>query len=108
MLGLRRYRGVQIDLFQGTPATFASDLGIALSGGAPDPVSLLTESARRHVAFWVAPEVGPDPPLAAMRAFLDRERPPTHLRRVTFVLSTLEHYHSFQESLFRLYPEPDD
>ena len=75
---------------------------------------LADDAGARHVAAsaistgvygypWpVAAEVA----LEAVRAFIATR--PRHVRRITLVLFSADLYTVFQETLFRLFPEPDD
>ena len=187
MLGLRHYRGVALDLYQGDLTQFVCDAMVNAAnsqlaggggvdgaihrvggpvildecrrlggcppgqakattagalpakwvihavgpvwegGGQGEPALLaaayhaaLAEAARlgaRHVAFpalstgvygypWgPAAEVA----LTAAKDWIDARSPgrETSVRRITFVLFSLDHYHLFQETLFRLFPEAD-
>lgn len=96
MLGIRRHGAVAIDLFQGDPSLFASDV---LVSGARDIESL---AQGRHVAVT---GVADPAELSKLKSVLDSGKAPTVLRRVTFILASLDLYYAFQDELFKVFPE---
>jgi len=122
MLGIRRYRGVAIDLWQGESRLFARDVTAQ-----PSLASLreVDRQQRRHAAIDIGEQPGAEvsaaAALAAVKAFLDEARPEAALdraqgiaqpvagglRRISFVLPDAARYTAFQEELFRLFPEED-
>ena len=103
MLGIRRFQGVAIDLFQGELPLFASDvvldaLRIAEELAAADAVG------KRHAA--VANAGDPTAAFHDLKVYLESNRPVPHkVERVTFVLGSVERYYEFQEVLFRTFPD---
>ena len=106
MLGIRRYQGVAIDLFQGDIALFAVDVVVSatLAG------LLAGESQRaRHVAIDTTQPGGSQPAqvLSIVKAFLDGERELPAVRRITLVTSTSEDYANLQGELFRTFADEE-
>ena len=103
MLGIRRFRGVAIDLFQGELPLFASDVVLdALR--IPGELAAADAGGKRHAA--VANAGDPTAALHDLKVYLQGNRPTPHsIERVTFVLSSVERYYEFQEVLFRTFPE---
>ncbi len=97
MLGIRRHGAVAIDLFQGDPALFTSDVQASAAQG----ISCLAPAVR-HVAIVGSKDVGE---LQKLKTVLTSGEAPQGLRRVTFVLATLDLYYAFQDELFRVFPE---
>ena len=111
MLGIRRYAGVAIDLWQGESRLFARDFTAKAalpSLGDGDRQNL------RHVAIDIVDESAPEA-MATVKAFLDGrghqdgQRPSgfVGIKRISFVLPDTARYRAFQEELFRLFPEED-
>ncbi len=99
MLGIRRLGTVSIDLYQGDPAGFVADVQASSAQG----IAGLGPSVR-HVAVVAAKDVEE---LAKLKAVLISKEAPQGLRRVTFVLGSLDLYYAFQDELFRLFPEAE-
>ena len=114
MLGIRRYAGVAIDLWQGESRLFARDFT------AKAALPSLCDGDRqnlRHAAIDIADESAPET-MAAVKAFLDgRDHQDGQqsagfasfdgIKRISFVLPDAARYRAFQEELFRLFPEVD-
>jgi hypothetical protein len=113
MLGLRRYSGVQIDLFQGEIANFKCDLIIASSdlmvGGSF--ISSIQEKQPRHLVIEVAPAPLNDDKLADeimgfIRSEISNDKKLVEFpKRISFVLSSGENHEIFQRALFEIFPE---
>jgi hypothetical protein len=101
MLGIRRFGGVAIDLFQGELRLFACD---AVLDGASigEGLAAADVAGSRHVAIVGGKD--PEAALGAVDRYLRGERPGA-VARITFVLSSVPQYYEFQESLFRLFPD---
>ena len=114
MLGIRRYAGVAIDLWQGESRLFARDFT------AKAALPSLRDGDRRnlrHAAIDIGDESAPEA-MATVKAFLDGR---AHqggqqsagfarfdgIKRISFVLPDAARYRAFQEELFRLFPEED-
>ena len=120
MLGIRRYAGVAIDLWQGESRLFARDFT------AKAALPSLRDGDRqnlRHAAIDIVDESAPEA-MATVKAFLDGR---AHqggqqsagfsgfssfasfdgIKRISFVLPDAARYRAFQEELFRLFPEVD-
>jgi hypothetical protein len=114
MLGIRRYAGVAIDLWQGESRLFARDFT------AKAALPSLHDGDRqnlRHAAIDIVDESAPEA-MATVKAFLDGrdhhdgQQPAGFARfggikRISFVLPDAARYRAFQEELFRLFPEED-
>lgn len=99
MLGIRRQGAVAIDLFQGDPTGFVADAQASSAQG----IAALGPSVR-HVAVVAPTDVQE---LAKLKTVLTSGAAPQGLRRVTFVLGSLDLYYAFQDELFRLFPEAE-
>ena len=125
MLGLRRYKNIQIDLWQGDITTFATDLAVAAPEVDPAlearPAALIEKDFRaifaaadrglkRHISISV---LCPGADLAgvtafnAVKDFIDLA-PPKILRRVTLVASDEKSYDILQRHLFARFPDELD
>jgi hypothetical protein len=101
MLGLRRAEGCQVDLHQGDPARFVSDLVI-------ERVERLPDAARagiRHVVLVPAAAEDPGRALEAVRSFVFARELRGRVARITVMLDTAERYDAFQAALFDAFPE---
>lgn len=99
MLGIRRYGAIAVDLFQGDAAYFVADVQTA---EARDLASLA--ATVRHVAIVGTKDIAD---LSLLKATLMAGGVPQSLRRVTYVLASLDLYYAFQDELFRVFPEAD-
>ena len=103
MLGIRRFRGVAIDLFQGELPLFACDVvldALRLAG----ELATADAGGKRHAA--VANAGDPTAAFHDLKVYLQSERPAPHsVERLTFVLGSIERYYEFQEVLFRTFPD---
>ena len=86
-----------IDLFQGDPALFVADVQASAAKG----ISSLGPTVH-HVAIVGPRDVGE---LQKLKTVLTSGEAPHGLRRVTFILATLDLYYAFQDELFRVFPE---
>ena len=103
MLGIRRYQGVAIDLWQGESSRFDRDITVEAT------LSSLSHAdglGKRH-AVIEADEESPSEALATVKAFLSEPRAAGGIRRITLVLPDGERYTAFQKVLFSLFPEED-
>ena len=109
MLGLRRYRQIQIDIWQGDIAKFSVDLASDVSA---TTWSAQFEGLRKriapggkfHVSFLVASESLAVSALQSVKKLLD-EIPSEMLRRITFVAPNNSIYGALQESLFSTFED---
>lgn len=99
MLGIRRLGLVAIDLFQGDPAGFVADAQASSAQGIAGLAPFV-----RHVAVVTPTDIQE---LARLKTVLTSGGAPQGLRRVTFVLASLDLYYAFQDELFRLFPEAE-
>lgn len=88
---------VAIDLFQGDASLFIADAQVS----GPGDLATLKPPVR-HVAIVGSTD---SVDLQRLRAVLDSAAQPSTLRRVTFVLASLDLYYAFQDELFRVFPE---
>ena len=107
MLGIRRYGGAAIDLFQGELALFAVDLVV------PPTLAGLQSGDRqraRHVAVDAAQlgEQGQQAVMTLLKAFLSEPRQEATVRRITLVTPNGDAYAALQEELFRTFPDEED
>jgi hypothetical protein len=102
MLGIRRFQGVALDLFQGEPRLFHCDqmlhaADITTELAAADALS------RRHVA--IADATDPEQVFHDVKVYLEGERSHRGIERLTLVLASLEQYYEFQDVMFRTFPD---
>lgn len=125
MLGLRRYKNIQIDLWQGDVTTFAVDLAVAAPRFDPAvevrPASAIEQDFRaifekadqqlkRHLSVSVlshGADLAGVTAFNAIKDFIDAT-PPKVLRRVTFVASDEKSYDLLQHHLFARFPDELD
>lgn len=129
MLGLRRYRGVQIDLFLGEHELFHCEYFVRSpndlnTGGQPpsgsDQMGLYRQALKnaepsnhRHVALVNFGSSFPDQDLSSqaktallsVKEYLDKDYlgPGNGLGRISFVLSTKVEHDAFQDALFEAF-----
>ena len=119
MLGIRKFNGVAIDLFQGDITTFSCDLEFVGKDGSTTKATCesalagIIESSGRHlaIALFLPARSSPDKEAKAametVKGFLEKEKDKRSFRRITFVLESGEFYRSFQDALFSTFPEED-
>ncbi len=119
MLGIRKFNGVAIDLYQGDISTFSCDSefvgkdGNTIKSTCESALHEVLASNGRHLAvtpFLTARSSIDKESIGAMetvKSFLQNLKDRGGLRRVTFVLGSGEHYRSFQDALFSTFPEKD-
>ncbi len=102
MLGIRRYQGVAIDLFQGDPTLFVGDAAVSSVA----EIERADAAGARHLVFQ--PPSSPQE-LLVLKEFLDlsQERGLSHVRRISFLTSSLDEYYQYQSELFRVFPEDE-
>jgi hypothetical protein len=115
LLGLRRYRGTQIDLWQGDPASFYADAHVTLGDAIAKAFVEATGLGVRHVAFTLSSSQSAGLPqdqiakslFQALKAYLDTrgQQSPT---RVTFIAKDGEEYYLLQSKLFAEFPDELD
>lgn len=103
MLGIRRFKGVAIDLFQGDLRLFACDAVID-AHHLKDQLAGADAQGKRHVAITAASDADAD--LRSVQVYLEGERPKARgLQRISFVLHSVDQYYEFQDALFRTFPD---
>lgn len=108
MLGIRKFKGVSIDLWCGAPNEFAVD---KLHQGFPeDPRSVFSEN-HRHISvsvdkYSVSEFVSCIEKLKAALSNLNTSS--KSLERVTFIISEIASYSEFQDQLFYFFEEECD
>ncbi len=122
MLGLRRYKNIQIDLWQGDIKTFATDRTVDVSAVnqslAPEDLKKTycgffeTSDFQklRHISVPVsgtALAVAAETAFQAIKDFIDYAAPKV-LRRVTFVAADDKIYDVLQQHLFARFPDELD
>jgi hypothetical protein len=119
LLGIRKFNGVAIDLFQGDISTFSCDHefvaheGGSIAGVCETALKEIVASNGRHLAVSVilTEQSGLDAAaIAAMNAvkrFLGNLNDRRGLRRLTFVLTSGDGYRAFQNALFTTFLEDD-
>ncbi len=106
MLGLRRYQGVQVDLWQGELERFVHDASIVFDQRSDLELARYPQG---HVVLVPSKSVTWDARLCL--EFMERlkgELNPTGARlprRLTLVLCDLEQYRTFQKALFSSFPD---
>lgn len=99
---MRRLGGVQVDLYQGDPETFVCD-GRIRSAAA---LAAADVEGKRHICIVAPADAKGEVVMGALKEAL-LGRAPGALGRVTVILSTLDHYWSFQDALFSLFPDEE-
>lgn len=123
MLGVRRFKGTQIDIWQGDITKFAADLSVSAprtspSGGAPDGLRLAwldvfigaQKTGGRHVTIDMKAGIPAALAMQAAKDFLETRVIPSGaktIQRITFVASTMPLYDELQESLFATFEDLD-
>ena len=127
MLGLRRYKNIQVDLWQGDIMTFATDATVTLPDFGPSRVFSAPEvedlakkirglfetsdlQLKRHISVPVqasSVELAAEAAFKAIKNFVDTASPNV-LRRVTFVASDEKIYAVLQHHLFARFPDELD
>lgn len=103
MLGVRRFQGAQLDLFQGELRLFASDVVVDARNLQKD-LAAADAAGFRHVAITAARDAMAS--MNAVKAYLEGERPGLRgIGRLSFVLVSLDQYYEFQDALFRTFPD---
>ena len=103
MLGIRRFKGVAIDLFQGDLTLFSCDAVLDAARLGPE-LAGADSSSKRHVA--VANALDPEAAFRGVKSYFEGERAaPRGVQRLSFVLSSLDQYYEFQDVLFRTFPD---
>lgn len=103
MLGIRRYRGTSIDLWQGDTRSFVRDFTVRAT------LASLAEADRlghRHVVIEGEADAASEA-LAVVKEFLLGSRTTPAVKRITFVLSTADVYTAYQQELFSRFPDED-
>ncbi|MBM4253233.1 MAG: hypothetical protein FJ146_14785 [Deltaproteobacteria bacterium] len=103
MLGIRRYHGASIDLWQGDSRSFVRDYTARAT------LASLAEAdqlGHRHVVIE-GESGGASEALATVKAFLTSSRPTPAVKRITFVLTDAVTYNAYQRDLFSLFPDED-
>ncbi len=103
MLGIRRYRGASIDLWQGDTRSFVRDFTARAT------LASLAESDRlghRHVVIEGEPGAASEA-LTVVKEFLLGSRATPTVKRITFVLSDSDVYTAYQQELFSRFPDED-
>ena len=105
MLGIRKFNGVAIDLFQGDITTFFCD-------GQVDAKSFeesFKEASGRHIAVLAGGDLSSAMSLfATTKHMLLQKTGPKNLGRLTFIMTTLDEYRLFQKALFESFPELEE
>lgn len=104
MLGIRHYNKTAIDLWQGDSRQFVYDRLVeipAVCEAASLHMALRQCEESSHVAITYAGDLAGEPLkiMKFVQDYLDQTSNP-RLRRITFVLRSLEQYWTFQEALF--------
>ncbi len=103
MLGIRRFQGASIDLWQGDIRSFVRDFTARAT------LASLAEADRlghRHVV--IEGEGGASSAaLGVVKEFLSAARATPAVKRVTFVLADAAMYSAYQKELFSLFPDED-
>ncbi len=103
MLGIRRFHGVAIDLFQGELRLFACDAALDV-GHLTAGLAEADAKGKRHIAVTAAGD--PDAAFRLVQAHLEGRRAGGRgVQRISFVLHSLEQYYAFQDALFRTFPD---
>lgn len=114
MLGIRKFMGTAIDLWQGDIACFVCDAVTVIPKNADDAacgavlsegMASAEESGLRHVAVVIATPVMARATMALTRRFLEQRGLAGSVRRITFVLADSAGYEAFQGEMFREFPE---
>lgn len=123
MLGLRRYKETQIDIWQGDYLKFAVDFSLPVdtqsdasdtTNQAPDFFLLGLANLkplagqRFHVSHLVTHVKDAAGLMAATRTFLDQTASQPKLRRITFIAPNTPIYDSLQEALFSTFEDETD
>lgn len=119
MLGVRRFKGTQIDLWQGDITKFATDRSENAPHASPsDPNSdgfrslwaALLEKAEsaggRHLAVAIAETAASPEIMTALKDFLNR-RITSKIKRITLVAANMPTYDVLQDSLFASFEDLD-
>lgn len=109
MLGIRHYKKTAVDLWQGDSRFFVSDFAIAVPpewARADFAAGLAKAPARSHVVLTFSGNLANEPQriMGFLKDTLDQEEG-ARLRRITFVLNSLEQYQGYQQALFAVFPD---
>ena len=113
-LGIRNLDGIAIDLWQGNPTDFVADSVVKLAGIPPHKLTevLQTEISAchgRHIKIEIPETIPIASSVSLMRhlrtTIVEQGLAKKGTRRVTWILPTLDHYHTYQEQLFEVFPD---
>jgi hypothetical protein len=104
MLGIRRYRGASIDLWQGESRLFVRDFTATAT---PAGLAEADRLGHRHIVIE-SDALLPAQVLSIVKAYLAGERVPVAIKRITVVVPDADTYHAFQDELFGLFPDEDN
>jgi len=107
VLGIRKFKGVAIDLWCGAPNEFAVDRSYSDFSVTSDSLFLLGENLR-HISIVVEHNDTDRfrKSLLRLKAMLDeRKGSPIAMKRVTFITSSITNYPLFQNELFSVFEE---
>lgn len=111
MLGIRKYRGIAIDLWLGPWQTFVSDAEVFAGPGHKDLLKNAPLKGVRHLAIIIGPGDTTSLTAAAadyllpLRGALDQLENSAPLQRITFILGDRDCYQRYQTALFAHFPE---
>ena len=104
MLGIRRYCGASIDLWQGESRLFVRDFTATAT---PAGLAEADRLGHRHVVIE-GDDLSPTEVLGIVKSYLAGERVLVSIKRITFVVSDTARYQAFQDELFGLFPDEDN
>lgn len=106
MLGIRRYKKKNFDLWAGDPKDFHTDFQISAEDSNLE--AQISSQKIRHLALTLQESSLCKNVFEHLKSLVDQAKIPEEVKRITFIAPTVEFYEKAQEDLFQTFPTFED